>query len=336
MNPEFIQWPKISIVTPSYNQGKFIEQTILSVISQNYPNLEYIIIDGGSTDETVEIIRKYEQHLTYWVSEKDKGQSHAINKGIEKCTGEIFNWINSDDWYEPNAFFAVANAFLKNKNIQFVSGYENHVLENGTVTLDKGTYLRNTIEETIEASHIAQPSTFFKFDTIKLVGGVSNDLHYIMDGELWSKLLLLFGYDKFYKIDKTLVNFRLHTFSKTTSNKIVNNFLFERSSILIDLQKFVSVPNFIINFYISDIYLSKRIINFTANWQINNKIISSKKLKHYFIKKFIVKQFIAKNNYSVKKGLMILLKDKVYDLFILKSIFKLCLNSFKFNTNGYQ
>ena len=95
-NQSDISWPKISIVTPSFNQGQYIEQTIRSVLLQNYPNLEYIIFDGGSTDETVSIIKKYEPWLTYWVSEPDRGQSHAINKGLKKCTGNYFNWINSD------------------------------------------------------------------------------------------------------------------------------------------------------------------------------------------------------------------------------------------------
>src|SRR5579885_3553995 len=90
-------WPRISIVTPSYNQGQFIEETIRSVLLQGYPDLEYIVIDGGSTDQSVEIIRKYERWLTYWVSEKDRGQAHAINKGFSSVTGELFNWINSDD-----------------------------------------------------------------------------------------------------------------------------------------------------------------------------------------------------------------------------------------------
>ena len=96
-------YPRISIVTPSYNQGQFIEQTIRSVLLQNYPNLEYIIIDGGSTDNTVETIEKYEQYITYWVSEPDRGQSHAINKGFARCTGEIMAWLNSDDLYLPSA-----------------------------------------------------------------------------------------------------------------------------------------------------------------------------------------------------------------------------------------
>ena len=113
MKQSFIQeeLPKISIVTPTYNQGRFIEQTICSVLDQGYPNLEYIIIDGGSRDNTVDIIKKYEHRLSYWVSEMDSGQTHAINKGFAKCTGEIFNWINSDDYYAPDALQKIAKAF---------------------------------------------------------------------------------------------------------------------------------------------------------------------------------------------------------------------------------
>ena len=104
MMPNGEAWPRISIVTPSFNQGQFIEETIRSILLQGYPNLEYIIIDGGSTDESVEIIKKYEPWLTYWVSEKDRGQAHAINKGLERCTGEILAYINSDDYYYPGCF----------------------------------------------------------------------------------------------------------------------------------------------------------------------------------------------------------------------------------------
>src|SRR6056297_3391010 len=108
--------PKISIVTPSFNQGKFLEKTIKSVIDQNYPHLEYIIIDGGSTDSSLNIIKKYEKHLDYWISEPDRGQSHAINKGLNYCSGQIFNWINSDDYLEPGALFKVAEAWNQEPN----------------------------------------------------------------------------------------------------------------------------------------------------------------------------------------------------------------------------
>lgn len=90
--------PKITIITPTFNQGKFIEKSILSVLNQNYPNLEYIIIDGGSSDDTLDIIKKYENRITFWISEKDNGQSHAINKGLQKSSGDIINWLNSDDF----------------------------------------------------------------------------------------------------------------------------------------------------------------------------------------------------------------------------------------------
>ena len=103
------EYPKITVLTPNYNYGHYLEETIRSVLLQGYPNLEYIIIDGESTDNSIEVIKKYEPWLTYWVSEPDRGQTHAINKGLEKATGEIFNWINSDDILMPGALFAIAN-----------------------------------------------------------------------------------------------------------------------------------------------------------------------------------------------------------------------------------
>ncbi|HUI06242.1 MAG TPA: glycosyltransferase family 2 protein [Verrucomicrobiae bacterium] len=107
------EWPRISIVTPSYNQGRFIEETIRSVLLQGYPNLEYLVIDGGSTDGSVEIIQKYSQWFTYWCSEKDRGQAHAINKGLDRVTGQIGAYLNSDDYYLPNALAHVGRTYRR-------------------------------------------------------------------------------------------------------------------------------------------------------------------------------------------------------------------------------
>src|SRR5687767_11527952 len=114
--------PRITIVTPSFQQASYLEQTIDSVLSQGYPNLEYAVVDGGSTDGSVEIIKRYQKHLAYWVSEKDRGQTHAINKGMARATGEIRAYINSDDYYLPGTLQRVADAFQRDSGLDLVHG----------------------------------------------------------------------------------------------------------------------------------------------------------------------------------------------------------------------
>ena len=118
--------PKISVITPSFNQGEFIEQTILSVISQQYPNLEFIILDGGSTDNTVEIIKNYQPHITYWRTRRDSGQAAAINEGFNLATGSILCWINSDDMYMPGVFRKIAGYFTNESDLRLVFGNSLH------------------------------------------------------------------------------------------------------------------------------------------------------------------------------------------------------------------
>ena len=182
--------PKISIITPSFNQGQFIEQTILSILNQNYPNLEYIIIDGGSTDNTVEIIKKYSSHLKYWVSEKDRGQAHAINKGLKLCNGEIFNWINSDDYLEHGALAKVAHAF-KASGADLVAGAVNDFNENGIVKkvknqkLEINEYLKKEIELVYH-----QPGVWLRMDIMKEIGFFKEQMHYCFDQDYMMRYLL--------------------------------------------------------------------------------------------------------------------------------------------------
>ncbi|MHC1706237.1 MAG: glycosyltransferase family 2 protein [Bacteroidales bacterium] len=209
-------YPKISIVTPSLNQGEFIEETILSVINQGYPNLEYIIIDGGSSDGTIEIIKKYENHLSFWVSEIDRGQSHAINKGIKLATGDIFNWLNSDDRLLPGALSAVAEAFTDPSMPDLVIGDEQEFFMDDVNRIEiYTTTIKRTLEETIYAGHIVQSVTFFRKDVIDKIGLLNENLHYCMDAEWWVRYLLQYGDTKIKKIDQVLTLFRIHNQSKT-------------------------------------------------------------------------------------------------------------------------
>ena len=205
---------KISIITPSFNQGNYLEQTIDAVLSQKYPDLEYFVIDGGSTDNSVEIIKKYEKHLTYWVSEKDNGQSHAINKGLKMATGEIVNWINSDDWYNPNTLQKVADYF-EDENVLVVSGRSDVWKLGKFKVCNPGVDVYPNLEKTIGWARIDQPETFFRKSAIEKMGFLNENLHYVMDREWWIRFLLLFGQKNVLKVEDVFVNFRLHEDSKT-------------------------------------------------------------------------------------------------------------------------
>lgn len=180
--------PKISVVTPSYNQSEFLERTILSVIEQNYPRLEYIIIDGGSTDGSVDIIRKYEKYLAYWVSEPDRGQSHALNKGFKLCTGDIFGWQNSDDIYFPNAFDIVADRF--SRDIDVFLGNTKHIDENDQVIRELHYLPVSKYTAIYEGMIAANQSAFFNRFVFEKYGYIDENLHYAMDFEFFFRLLI--------------------------------------------------------------------------------------------------------------------------------------------------
>jgi len=203
--------PKISIVTPSYNQGQYLEDTILSVLGQNYANLEYIIIDGGSTDNSVEIIKKYEKQLFFWVSEKDHGQSDALNKGFKIATGDILGWLNSDDMYMPNVFNFVSQNIGNTKPI-LLFGNALHYNEKGVA------YSSDVVNQHKELDlklidYIVQPSTFWNRLTWERLGGLSTELHFAFDWEWFIRALD--ANVEFRPVQKALSIYRLQSSNKT-------------------------------------------------------------------------------------------------------------------------
>jgi glycosyltransferase involved in cell wall biosynthesis len=207
-------------VTPSYNQGQFIEETIRSVLLQRYPNLEYIIIDGGSTDDSVEIIRKYERHLAYWVSEKDRGQSHAINKGMARATGNIRAYLNSDDTYLEGALAKVADHAIGHPEADLIHGRCRISNENGDKISERVGSI-TAFHEIVDLwdvwwkqRNFVQPEVFWTSRIADKVGPFREDLYWVMDYEYWLRILHAGGRVGF--IDTELALFRQQPAQKST------------------------------------------------------------------------------------------------------------------------
>lgn len=274
--------PKITIITPSYGQGQYIEQTIESVLDQNYPNLEYLIFDGGSKDNTVDVIKKYEKHITFWTSEKDKGQSDAINKGLNKATGEIVNWLNSDDYYEPNCLHTIAENF-DNPSTKVVCGRSNLFKgQKEIVRESSGTDIyTNNLAKTIGWARIDQPETFFRKSAIDQMGLLDARFHYVMDKEWWIRYLLLFGLNNVQKIDNKLVNFRLHEESKTVSQKDL--FGVETASIYYNIAKTIGENKLATVIKNNEILKEELNINVNKEIQQQHKKLLISVLNYYMI-----------------------------------------------------
>src|SRR3972149_3199506 len=211
------QLPKISIVTPSFNQSLYLEQSIQSVLSQGYPNLEYIVIDGGSTDGSTDILRKYNDRITFWISAPDQGQSDALNQGFSRTTGDIIGWLNSDDTYQPGTFTEVANIFTRNGMDIIMSEYFGLMDESGKIfSLKKNEYLdHDTLIRFWKTNGMTvnQPSVLFRRELISNMHPVFDvSLCYAMDYDLWLRL----SRDRpFHVVPGHWANYRLHQDSKS-------------------------------------------------------------------------------------------------------------------------
>lgn len=208
--------PLVSIITPSFNQGKFLKQTIQSITNQDYQNIEYIIIDGGSTDNSVDIIRKHRNKISYWVSEPDRGQAHAINKGLSIANGEIVGWLNADDLLLPKTVSLIIQAFRENPHVDVVYGHLDRIDENGklihtpTLPKDKVEFSRQLI---VGECIVNQPGSFWRKQMIEKVGYLDESLHYGLDYDYWIRIAIAGG--AFKKIPNTVAQFRISKDSKT-------------------------------------------------------------------------------------------------------------------------
>jgi len=208
-------FPKISVITPSYNQGEFLERTIRSVLDQNYPNLEYIVIDGGSTDCSLEIIKKYAEHLAYWVSEPDLGQAHAINKGMKKATGEWLAWQNSDDIFYPNTFQSMAAAIWNRPEIDLVVGNINLIDVDDIVLRDIRYVTPSYAGLLSEGMLLANQASFWRTNVHRRIGFLTESLHYAFDYE-W--FLRLAKSSRGLHVNQIWGGYRLHGATKTCNS----------------------------------------------------------------------------------------------------------------------
>jgi glycosyltransferase involved in cell wall biosynthesis len=177
----------VSIITPSYNQALYLEQTIQSVLGQDYPRIEYIVVDGASTDNSFEIIEKYNDRLAYWISEKDSGQAEAINKGFARARGEILAWLNSDDYYMPDTISAVVRCFEENPDVVMAYGDMLAVDGNGQ-TINILKYKQLSLEDLLCFQIIGQPSVFFRRSALEKTGLLDTSFHFMLDHHLWIRL----------------------------------------------------------------------------------------------------------------------------------------------------
>ncbi|MBI9061915.1 MAG: glycosyltransferase [Marinilabiliaceae bacterium] len=300
-----MQLPKITLITPSYNQGHYIEQTIQSVLNQNYPNLEYIIVDGGSTDNTVEIIKKYTEHIHWWVSEPDNGQAHAINKGLAQTTGDLVNWINSDDYLEPGALQALTKAWQDKQKGEVFCGYTHCFWdETGDTSHTYRMGMKNNVTSTLHNIEMNQPGTFYRTEIIKELGGVNESLRYVFDNELWMRYLCRYGQKRVVLLKTLIAHFRQHGQSKSIGEGF-DAFNQEQQAILQFLTKQTYLPGYLQKYVDRDTTET----NYESeNW--NMEQLNIQRFHAWFANKYMVSLFNEGDKQNSKKSLFMSLKQQ--------------------------
>lgn len=224
--------PKISIIVPSFNQGQYLEETLISIFDQEYPNLELFVVDGGSTDNSIEIIKKHEKWITWWVSEKDQGQSDAINKGFRNATGAIISWVNSDDLLIPGSLDQVSDYLVElPAEVGLIHGAV--VVFDGKKELEtRATYITPSVEGYLSGMVFSQASAFFKKKYLDQVGYLNSDFHYGMDYDLFMRLALVCD---FHPVQDVFAKYRLHKQSKSVADN--NKFIVDWKKSFVNLCK---------------------------------------------------------------------------------------------------
>jgi glycosyltransferase involved in cell wall biosynthesis len=208
-----MELPRITVVTPSYNQAPFLDMTIRSVLDQNYPNLEYFVVDGGSTDNSADVIRRYRDRIAWWVSEKDAGQSNAINKGFARATGDLYAYINSDDTLAPGALMAAAQAYQQGR--KWITGWVMYLEPGGDEWPQLPRPMYNAVDWFLY-NPICQQGTYWAADVFKNLGPFLENMHYAFDYEFWMRMWFI-GNLKPHMLRRCMGGYRLHESSKTVS-----------------------------------------------------------------------------------------------------------------------